>query len=132
MTDSSSTHISDDIPPGTRRVLAVDPIEGENGLIDLMAVFRHFEPTANRFDIHSFSFRYTTTTAGEWLLGLNEWDPPERSVTAWQIGMLKYVSAYFAHHDVNASMSVSVPEYGDFVEGPPADSFEQDAELRIR
>ncbi|WP_248910534.1 hypothetical protein [Halocatena marina] len=131
MTEFSSASIDDDLPPGTRRVIAVDPIEGEEGMIDLTAVFRPFKPTADRLDFHTFSFRYVATATDEYLLGLNEWLPPERAVSAWQVGMLKYISAYFAHYDVQASVTVPVHEYGDFAEGPPVDRFEQDAELHI-
>lgn len=132
MIDPSPTGTSEELLPGTRRVVAVDPIEGENGSITLTAVYRHFRPNHNRLDIHTFSFRYMVTDAGAYLLGLEEWMPPERSVSAWQMGMLRYVEAYFAQYDITASLSVPVHEHGDYIENPPVDSFAADAELRVR
>lgn len=131
MIDHSPTAVGAAIPPGSRRVLTVDPIEGEEGMIDLRAVYRHFQPNHDRLDIHTFSFRYTVTSASEYLLGLDEWMPPEQSVSAWQVGMLRYVEAYVAQYDMTVSLSVSVHEHGDFVEEPPADSFEADTELTV-
>lgn len=128
----SPTDARAELSPGSRRVAAVDPIESEEGLIDLRAVYRHFRPTHDRLDLHTFSFRYTVTDTGTYLLGLDEWIPPERSVSAWQVGMLRYVDAYVAHDDMTASLSVPVPEHGDYIEDPPADSYAADAELRMR
>lgn len=77
MIDPPSTDAGTELPPGFRRVVAVDPIEGEAGESDLTAVYRHSRPTHDRLDVHTFSVRYTVTDTSAYLLGLDEWIPPE-------------------------------------------------------
>lgn len=80
MIDSSSTAVDDELPPGSRRVVAVDPIEGEDRMINLTAMYRHFRPSHEQCDLHTFRFRYTVSDTGAYLPGLAEWCPPDRTV----------------------------------------------------
>lgn len=116
MIDPAPTDAGTELPPGSRRGVAVDLIKGGDGTIDLTAVYRHVRPTHDRLDCYTFSFRYTVTDTGAYLLGLDEWIPPERSVSAWQMGMLRYVEAFFAQYDLTARLSVPVHEHGEYIE----------------
>lgn len=57
MIDYGPTDVDEAISPGCRYDFVVDPIEGEDEVIALTAVYRHFLPDDDRLDVHTSRFR---------------------------------------------------------------------------
>ncbi|MFC6964527.1 hypothetical protein [Halocatena marina] len=131
MIDQSPTGAGDAISSGTHRVLAIDPIEETDGVLSLIAVYRHFAPDDHRFALYTFRFRYTTNRKGEYLLDLDEWCPPDQPVSAQHPGMLTYLDAYFASYEIHVSMAVPVFGPDDRADNAAAERFSDDSESQF-
>lgn len=104
-----------------RRVIAVEPIVGAHGNIEVVAVHRDGE----QIDRHRFKFGYHYLGDDRSLsLGLGEWIPPSETVGAGDMAILKYVVGYFDSHGIPVDVSVPLSEH-------EVDEFDADAALEI-
>lgn len=119
-----------DVPGGElssteRRVVAVDPITGERGGVEVIALYNRPAGLDRDIDRHRIEFTYNyMNDEQECRLGLTEWDHPLETVSAADMAVLKYVSAYFEHHGLPTTLSLPISEH-------KLTDFEADATLDI-
>lgn len=101
-----------ELDPCERRVITVDPITGARGDIEVVAVRRGGGVNSDQIDRHWFMFGYHYLGDDRALsLGLGEWNTPSKTVGAGDMAMLKYVVAYFDHHDIPVVVSIPLRDH---------------------